>query len=91
MTTTTTYERYKQAKTEHPDALILMRCGSFYETCEDDAVTCAKELGITLTKASINGNGFRIFGIRTAGFPYHALDTYLPRLIRAGHKVCITD
>lgn len=85
--TDTIYERYKQAKTDHPDAVILMRCGDFYETYDDDAVTCSKELGITQTKIyHPDWTSFRI-----AGFPYHALDTYLPRLIRAGYKVCITD
>lgn len=85
--TETIHERYKQAKTDHPDAVILMRCGDFYETYDDDAVTCSKELGITLTKMYRPDWTF----IRIAGFPHHALDTYLPRLIRAGHRVVITD
>lgn len=87
MTTTTIYERYKKAKTAHPDAVILMRCGDFYETYEDDAVICEKELGITLTKICRPNGTF----IRVAGFPHFNLDTYLPRLIRAGYRVCITD
>lgn len=81
------HKLYKQFKKEHPDAVILMRCGDFYETYEDDAVTCHKELDITLTNINRPNGTF----IRVAGFPHFALDTYLPRLIRAGYKVCITD
>ena len=90
MTTTTIYGRFKKAKAEHPDALILMRCGDFYETYEDDAKTIADITGITLTSTRKMREACRSY-LRMAGFPYHALDTYLPRLIRAGYKVCITD
>ena len=76
---------YKELKKKHPDALLLFRCGDFYEVYGDDAKVCAKVLGITLT--------FRDFGehIDMAGFPHHALDTYLPKIIRAGHRVAICD
>lgn len=87
MTTTEAFTRYNEVKREHPDAIILIRFGDFYETYDDDAVTCSKELGITLTKMYRPDWTF----IRIAGFPHFNLDTYLPRLIRAGHRVCITD
>ena len=76
---------YRELKKKHPDALLLFRCGDFYETYEQDAKVCAKVLGITLT--------FRDLGehIDMAGFPHHALDTYLPKIIRAGHRVAICD
>ena len=70
-------------KKEHPDALLLFRCGDFYETYADDAVEAAKILGITLTRRS-NGKNPSSAACEMAGFPYHALDTYLPKLIRAG-------
>ena len=77
-------KQYKDLKSKHPDALLLFRCGDFYETYEDDAVACSNALGITLTRNTKDGSCF-------AGFPYHALDTYLPKLIRAGHRVAICD
>ena len=77
-------KQFCELKAKHPDALILFRCGDFYETYEHDAEVCAKELGITLTKRSSDDT-------KMAGFPYHALDTYLPKLIRAGHRVAICD
>ena len=78
------YRKYCELKKKYPERLVLFRCGDFYETYEDDAQLVSDCLGITLTKAHKTG-------LRMAGFPYHALDTYLPRLIRAGFKVSIVD
>ena len=78
------YRKYCELKKKYPDKLILFRCGDFYETYEDDAQLVSDCLGITLTKSHKTG-------LRMAGFPYHALDTYLPRLIRAGFRVVIND
>ena len=75
-------------KEKHPDALLLFRCGDFYETYADDAVTAARILGITLTRRN---NGRQTGSTEMAGFPHHALDTYLPKLIRAGRRVAICD
>lgn len=75
---------YGDLKSKHKDAILLFRCGDFYETYYEDAHTVAKLLGITLTRRG--GNGYYM-----AGFPHHALDTYLPRIIRAGHRVAICD
>ena len=80
-------KQYLELKEKHPDALMLFRCGDFYETYSDDAVTAAEILGITLTRRA-NGKGKTI---EMAGFPHHALDTYLPKLIRAGRRVAICD
>ena len=77
-------KQYRDLKSKHPDAMLLFRCGDFYETYEDDAKECAKVLGITLTKRQSDG-------VAMAGFPHHALDTYLPKLIRTGHRVAICD
>lgn len=77
-------KQYEELKAKHPDALLLFRCGDFYESYNDDAKACAKILGITLTRRTAD----RIY---MAGFPYHALDTYLPKLIRAGRRVAICD
>lgn len=77
-------------KEANPDALLLFRCGDFYETYADDAVEAAKILGITLTRRS-NGKNANGATCEMAGFPYHALDTYLPKLIRAGKRVAICD
>lgn len=77
-------------KEANPDALLLFRCGDFYETYADDAVEAAKILGITLTRRS-NGKNSNGAACEMAGFPYHALDTYLPKLIRAGKRVAICD
>lgn len=77
-------KQYFDLKAKHPDAVLLFRCGDFYETYCDDAVTASRILGITLTKRS---NG----GTEMAGFPHHALDTYLPKLVRAGKRVAICD
>jgi len=76
-------KQFHDLKKKHPDALLLFRCGDFYESYEDDARACAEVLGITLTKCKN--------GISMAGFPFHALDTYLPKLIRAGKRVAICD
>jgi DNA mismatch repair protein MutS len=75
-------------KEKHPDALLLFRCGDFYETYCDDAVTASRILGITLTRRN---NGGSKGSAEMAGFPHHALDTYLPKLIRAGRRVAICD
>ena len=75
-------------KTKHPDALLLFRCGDFYETYGDDAVEASRILGITLTKRNNGGNSG---DVAMAGFPHHALDTYLPKLVRAGKRVAICD
>src|SRR5574344_1548460 len=75
-------------KAKHPEALLLFRCGDFYETYCDDAITASQVLGITLTHRK-NGAGAK--GDAMAGFPHHSLDTYLPKLIRAGMRVAICD
>ncbi len=75
-------------KAKYPEALLLFRCGDFYETYCDDAVTASQILGITLTHRN---NGAGVKGDEMAGFPHHALDTYLPKLIRAGRRVAICD
>lgn len=80
-------KQYFDIKEQHPDAVLLFRCGDFYETYSDDAVEAAEVLGITLTHRA-NGKGK---SIEMAGFPYHALDTYLPKLVRAGKRVAICD
>ena len=77
-------------KAKHPDALLLFRCGDFYETYNEDAAVAAEILGITLTKRS-SVAGTSASGTAMAGFPYHALDSYLPKLIRAGKRVAICD
>ena len=81
-------KQFFDLKAKHPDALLLFRCGDFYETYCDDAVTASQILGITLTKRN---NGAGVKGDEMAGFPHHALDTYLPKLIRAGKRVAICD
>lgn len=81
-------QQFKRFKSEHPDALILFRCGDFYETYLEDAVTASSVLGITLTHRSSKGDGK---GTEMAGFPFHALDAYLPKLIRTGFRVAICD
>ena len=81
-------QQFKRFKSEHPDALILFRCGDFYETYLEDAVTASSVLGITLTHRSSKGDGK---GTEMAGFPFHALDAYLPKLIRDGFRVAICD
>lgn len=80
-------KQFLDLKAEHPDAVMLFRCGDFYETYSTDAIIAAEILGITLTKRA-NGKGKTV---EMAGFPHHALDTYLPKLIRAGKRVAICD
>jgi DNA mismatch repair protein MutS len=85
-TETPLMRQYGSIKAQYPDAILLFRVGDFYETFLQDAVLAAGVLGITLTKRN-NGEGV----IELAGFPHHSLDTYLPKLVRAGHRVAICD
>ena len=80
-------KQYNNIKTKHPDAILLFRVGDFYETFGEDAIRTSEILGITLTRRA-NGSGSFV---ELAGFPYHALDTYLPRLVRAGQRVAICE
>ena len=80
--------QFHDFKAQHPDAVLLFRCGDFYETYLNDAVIASRGLGITLTRRN---NGKSAATTEMAGFPHHALETYLPRLIRAGHRVAICD
>lgn len=80
----TLISQYEELKRKHPDALLLFRCGDFYECYDEHAEKAAQVLGITLTVRNSTGR-------KMAGFPYHALDTYLPKLIRAGVRVAICD
>ncbi|NLI65000.1 MAG: DNA mismatch repair protein MutS [Bacteroidales bacterium] len=80
-------KQFVKLKSKHPDALMLFRCGDFYETFSNDAILAANILGITLTRRANGKNQF----VEMAGFPHHALDTYLPKLIRAGKRVAICD
>ena len=82
--------QFYDLKAKHPDAVLLFRCGDFYETYCSDAVVASEILGITLTKRS-NGKSDASKAIEMAGFPFHALDTYLPKLVRAGKRVAICD
>lgn len=86
-TETPMMKQYFAMKAEHPEAVLLFRCGDFYETYGDDALTASKVLGIVLTKRSSATPG----AIPMAGFPHHSLETYLPRLVRAGYKVAVCD
>ncbi|HHM21727.1 MAG TPA: DNA mismatch repair protein MutS, partial [Bacteroidetes bacterium] len=79
-------QQYFQMKAQHPDAILLFRVGDFYETFGEDAIKAAKALAITLTSRNNGGND-----IELAGFPYHSLNTYLPRLVRAGYRVAICE
>ena len=80
-------KQYYQIKAVHPDAILLFRVGDFYETFGDDAITASSILGITLTKRA-NGSAS---SVELAGFPHHAVDTYLPKLVRAGKRVAICE
>ena len=80
-------KQFFAVKAEHPEAVLLFRCGDFYETYGDDALIASKVLGIVLTKRSSAVPG----AIPMAGFPYHSIETYLPRLVRAGYKVAVCD
>ena len=77
---------YEQMKAKHPESILLFRCGDFYEAYGDDARTASEVLGITLTRTSRKD-----ITAQMAGFPHHALDTYLPKLVRAGKRVAICD
>lgn len=79
-------QQYFQMKQQHPDAILLFRVGDFYETFAEDAVLTAKALAITLTKRNNGG-----VDIELAGFPYHSLEVYMPRLVRAGYRVAICE
>lgn len=85
--TTPLMEQYYSMKAKYPDAILLYRMGDFYETFGEDAITAAKILGITLTKRSHGSPGT----VELAGFPHHAIDTYLPKLVRAGQRVAICE
>ena len=80
-------KQFFDLKAKHPDAVLLFRCGDFYETYCEDAITASKILGITLTRCNNGASA----GSEMAGFPHHALDTYLPKLVRAGRRVAICD
>lgn len=80
-------KQYQEMKKKHPDAILLFRVGDFYEIFGEDAITASDVLGITLTRRA---NGKKS-SIELAGFPHHALDTYLPKLVRAGHRVAICE
>ena len=82
-------KQFFELKSKQPDALLLFRCGDFYETYLQDAIDASRILGITLTRR--NNNGSKTAATEMAGFPYHAIDTYLPKLIRAGRRVAICD
>ena len=84
--TTPLMQQYVQVKTKYPDAVLLFRVGDFYETFGEDAVKASRALGITLTSRNNGGSD-----IELAGFPYHSLDLYLPRLVRAGYRVAICE
>ncbi|HPR29285.1 MAG TPA: hypothetical protein PLI03_08055, partial [Chitinophagales bacterium] len=79
--------QYNSIKAKYPDAILLFRVGDFYETFSSDAILTSRILGIVLTKRA-NGSASHV---ELAGFPHHALDTYLPKLVRSGHRVAICD
>src|SRR5690242_20881794 len=79
-------KQYNDIKGKYPDALLLFRVGDFYETFGEDAKVASRILGIVLTKRNNGGSH-----IELAGFPYHSLESYLPRLVRAGHRVAVCD
>ena len=83
-------KQFRDIKAQYPDAMLLFRCGDFYETYAEDAVRASKILNITLTHRS-NGGSSAAQALEMAGFPFHALDTYLPKLVRAGLRVAICD
>ncbi len=80
-------KQYMEMKKKHPDAILLFRVGDFYETFSEDAIAASEILGITLTRRA---NGSAQY-VELAGFPHHALDTYLPKLVRAGKRVAICE
>src|SRR6185503_18992577 len=79
-------KQYFKIKSQHPDALVLFRVGDFYETFGEDAIKTAEALGIILTSRNNGGNN-----VELAGFPYHAMDMYLPKLVQAGYRVAICE
>ena len=79
--------QYYEMKSKHPDAILLFRVGDFYETFSEDAISASEILGITLTRRANGKNN----PVELAGFPHHALDTYLPKLVRAGRRVAICE
>ncbi|MBQ2531769.1 MAG: DNA mismatch repair protein MutS, partial [Bacteroidales bacterium] len=80
-------KQFFSVKAQHPEAVLLYRVGDFYESYSDDAVLVSKVLGIVLTRKSNGDKGY----VEMAGFPHHALDVYLPKLVRAGYKVAVCD
>ena len=86
----TIIEQFKNLKEKYPDAVLLFRCGDFYETYMDDATTAAKVLGITLTRSQ-NQKEDDGRGLRMSRFPYFRLQEYMQKLIRAGHRIAICD
>ncbi|MDP3445694.1 MAG: DNA mismatch repair protein MutS, partial [Ignavibacteria bacterium] len=87
MSATPLMVQYAKVKAEYPDTILLFRVGDFFETFEEDAKTASKVLGITLTKRANGAAG----AVPLAGFPHHALDTYLPKLVRAGFRVAVCE
>ncbi len=80
-------KQFFSVKAQHPEAVLLYRVGDFYESYADDAVLTSKVLGLVLTRKSNGDKGY----IEMAGFPHHAIDMYLPKLVRAGYKVAVCD
>ena len=92
MNKTSIARQYREIKSKHPHAILLFRCGDFYESYNVDAKECTQILGITLTWRNNNEqHNYETYEGAMAGFPHHALDTYLPKLIRAGKSVAICD
>ena len=87
ITQTPLMKQYEEMKRKHTDAVLLFRVGDFYETFSEDAVIASDILGITLTRRANGANNY----VELAGFPHHALDTYLPKLVRAGKRVAICE
>ena len=87
ITQTPLMKQYQEMKRKFPDAVLLFRVGDFYETFSEDAIVCSEILGITLTRRANGAHNT----IELAGFPHHALDTYLPKLVRAGKRVAICE
>lgn len=87
ITQTPLMKQYEEMKRKHPDAVLLFRVGDFYETFSEDAVIASDILGITLTRRANGANNY----VELAGFPHHALYTYLPKLVRAGKRVAICE
>ena len=87
ITQTPLMKQYEEMKRKHPDAVLLFRVGDFYETFSDDAIVASDILGITLTRRANGPHNY----VELAGFPHHALDTYLPKLVRAGKRVAICE